>query len=89
MITVIIPALNEEKTIREVISLVSSSPQVDEILLLMIKSADNTIKRRVTQSKDITSPKLGERMSKREGFSVENEVVVLLDADILSYPKIL
>ncbi|HBZ19955.1 MAG TPA: glycosyl transferase family 2, partial [Bacteroidales bacterium] len=32
MVSVIIPALNEEKTIRQVINLVSRSPVVDEIL---------------------------------------------------------
>jgi len=44
MVSVIIPALNEEKTIREVISLVGRSDIVDEILLIDDKSHDNTIK---------------------------------------------
>ncbi len=89
MITVIIPALNEEKTIREVISLVSSSPQVDEILVIDDKSSDNTIKRsRLPKVRIYTSPKLGKGSSIREGIMLsKNEVVVLLDADILTYPE--
>lgn len=89
MITVIIPALNEEKTIRDVISLVSSSPQVDEILVIDDKSSDNTIKRsRLPKVRIYTSPKLGKGSSIREGVMLsKNEVIVLLDADILTYPE--
>lgn len=43
MITVIIPALNEEKTIGCVINIVRNNPQVNEILVVDDKSKDNTV----------------------------------------------
>ncbi len=89
MVTVIIPALNEEKTIRHVISLVSRSSLVDEILLIDDKSSDNTIKQaRLPKVKIYTSQKLGKGGSMRDGlFLSKNEIIVFLDADILTYPE--
>ena len=91
MVIVIIPALNEEKTIRQVINLVSSSPLVDEILVIDDKSLDNTIKQaRLPKVKIYTSPFLGKGGSMRDGMLLAiNEVIVYLDADILTYPLIL
>jgi len=88
MVSVIIPALNEEKTIREVVNLVSSSPLVDEILVIDDKSIDNTIKQaRLPQVKIYTSPFPGKGGSMRDGMLLAiNEVIVYLDADILTYP---
>jgi len=90
MVTVIIPALNEEKTISQVIELVSNSPVVDEILVIDDKSDDNTIKqaRKFEKVKIYTSPKLGKGASMRDGMLLaKNEVLVYLDADILTYPR--
>ncbi|HNR40651.1 MAG TPA: HAD-IB family phosphatase [Bacteroidales bacterium] len=88
MVTVIIPALNEEKTIGHVIGLVSASSLVDEILVIDDKSSDNTIKKaRLPKVKIYTSPKLGKGGSMRDGLLLsKNEINVFLDADILSYP---
>lgn len=88
MVTVIIPALNEEKTIGQVIGLVSASSLVDEILVIDDKSSDNTIKKaRLPKVKIYTSPKLGKGGSMRDGLLLsKNEINVFLDADILSYP---
>jgi phosphoserine phosphatase SerB len=88
MVTVIIPALNEEKTIGHVIGLVSASSLVDEILVIDDKSSDNTIKQaRLPKVKIYTSPKLGKGGSMRDGLLLsKNEINVFLDADILSYP---
>ena len=89
MVTVIIPALNEEKTIQQVIQLVSNSPVVDEILVIDDKSCDNTIKqaRKFEKVRIYTSPKLGKGSSMRDGMLLaKNEVLVYLDADILTYP---
>jgi len=88
MVTVIIPALNEEKTIRQVISLVSASPVVSEILLIDDKSLDNTIKQaRLPKVRIFTSPVLGKGASMRDGMLLaKNEVLVYIDADILTYP---
>jgi len=88
MVSVIIPALNEEKTIRRVINLVSSSPVVDEILMIDDKSHDNTIKQsRLPKVRIYTSPIIGKGNSMRDGMLLaKNEVVVYLDADIVTYP---
>lgn len=88
MVSVIIPALNEEKTIRQVIGLVTSSPVVDEILMIDDKSHDNTIKQsRLPKVRIYTSPIIGKGNSMRDGMLLaKNEVVVYLDADIVTYP---
>lgn len=88
MVTVIIPALNEEKTIRRVVQLLSDSPAASEILVIDDKSFDDTIKQaRLPKVKIYTSSKLGKGASMREGMLLaKNEVVVYLDADILTYP---
>ncbi len=88
MVSVIIPALNEEKTIRQVINLVSSSPVVNEILVIDDKSFDNTIKQsRLPKVRIYTSPLIGKGASMRDGMLLaKNEVIVFIDADILTYP---
>jgi glucosyl-3-phosphoglycerate synthase len=88
MVSVIIPALNEEKTIRQVINLVSNSPVVDEILVIDDKSFDNTIKQsRLPKVRIYTSPLIGKGASMRDGMLLaKNEVIVFVDADILTYP---
>lgn len=88
MVSVIIPALNEEKTIRQVISLAAASPVVNEILVIDDKSFDNTIKQsRLPNVRIYTSPVMGKGGSMRDGMLLaKNEVIVYLDADILTYP---
>jgi glucosyl-3-phosphoglycerate synthase len=44
MITIIIPVLNEEKTIASVISYCQAKPLVSEIIVVDDKSFDNTVK---------------------------------------------
>jgi glucosyl-3-phosphoglycerate synthase len=89
MVSVIIPALNEEKTIRQVINLVSRSDIVDEILVVDDKSFDNTIKQsRLPKVRIYTSPMIGKGNSMRDGMLLaKNEVIVYLDADIITYPE--
>ncbi len=43
MITVIIPALNEETTVGWVVRLAKNSPNVSEVIVVDDKSMDNTI----------------------------------------------
>jgi len=88
MVSVIIPALNEEKTIRRVITLVDSSAVVDEILMIDDKSHDNTIKQsRLPKVRIYTSPIIGKGNSMRDGMLLaKNETIVYLDADIVTYP---
>jgi glucosyl-3-phosphoglycerate synthase len=88
MVTLIIPTLNEEKTVRQVIELVGKSSLVDEILVIDDKSSDDTLKvARIPSVKLYTSTMLGKGTSMRDGMLLaKNEVIVYLDADILTYP---
>lgn len=89
MITVIIPALNEEKTIGMVIQLAKNSPHVTEVIVVDDKSMDNTIEEaRKVGASVITSTKLGKGASMKDGVLVaKNEIIVFLDADIITYPS--
>ena len=65
MITVIIPALNEEKTIRQVVHLANNSAHVSEVIVVDDKSMDNTVaEARKEGATVITSTKLGKGSSK-------------------------
>lgn len=88
MVTLIIPTLNEEKTVRKVIELAGKSPLVSEILVIDDKSSDDTLKvAKMTNVRLYTSTKLGKGASMRDGMLLsKNEVIVYLDADILTYP---
>ena len=88
MVTVIIPTLNEQNTIAQVIQLVKKSPLVSEILVIDDKSLDDTIKNAKCENVKIyTSTKLGKGASMRDGMLLSsNEIIVYLDADIVSYP---
>ena len=89
MVTLIIPTLNEEKTIRQVIELAGKSSLVNEILVVDDKSQDDTLKvAKVDSVKLYTSTKLGKGASMRDGMLLaKNEAIVYLDADILTYPS--
>jgi glucosyl-3-phosphoglycerate synthase len=89
MVSVIIPALNEERTIRQVINLISRSSVVNEILVIDDKSFDNTIKQsRLPNVRIYTSSLIGKGASMRDGMLLaRNEVIIYLDADILTYPE--
>jgi glucosyl-3-phosphoglycerate synthase len=88
MITVIIPALNEEKTVRHVIGQVKHVPGVTEVIVVDDKSMDETVTvAREEGARVITSTKLGKGASMKDGVSVaSNELIVFLDADIVTYP---
>lgn len=89
MITVIIPALNEEKTIQHVVRLAYNSTHVTEVIVVDDKSMDNTVEEaRIEGATVITSTKLGKGASMKDGVLVsKNEVIVFLDADITTYPE--
>jgi HAD superfamily phosphoserine phosphatase-like hydrolase len=89
MVTLIIPTLNEEKTIRQVIELAGRSPVVNEVLVVDDKSSDDTLRAaKVNSVKLYTSTRLGKGASMRDGMLLaKNEVIVYLDADILTYPS--
>lgn len=89
MITVIIPALNEEKTIAQVVDLAKKSPSVSEVIVVDDKSMDATVdEARKAGALIVTSTKLGKGTSMYDGVLIaKNEVIVFLDADIVTYPK--
>jgi HAD superfamily phosphoserine phosphatase-like hydrolase len=88
MITVIIPALNEEKTIASVVQLAVGTPGVSEVIVVDDKSLDNTVEEaKKAGATLITSTKLGKGASMKDGvLCAGNEVLVFLDADITTYP---
>ena len=88
MITVIIPALNESETNGQVIKLAKSSSMVSEVIVMDDKSVDNTVTlAREAGATVYTSTLLGKGASIREGIMFAgNEWVLLLDADITTYP---
>ncbi len=88
MVTVIIPALNEEKTVRQVVALVNRAAQVSEVIVVDDKSMDATVdEARKEGATVITSTKLGKGASMKDGVLVaKNEILVFLDADIATYP---
>ena len=89
MITVIIPALNEEKTIRNVIQQAKRNELVDEIIVVDDLSLDNTIAEAKKENvRVITSTHVGKGDSMREGMLLaKNEILVFLEPDIPSYTE--
>jgi len=89
MITVIIPALNEEKTIRNVIQQAKRSELVDEIIVVDDLSLDNTIAEAKKEDvRVITSTHVGKGDSMREGMLLaKNEILVFMEADIPNHSE--
>ena len=87
MLTVIIPALNEEKTISSVVRFCFSDPLVSEVIVVDDKSEDNTVQ--VAESagaKVIISETRGKGISMKDGIQQSgNEIIVFLDGDIDPY----
>lgn len=88
-ISVIIPALNEEKTIAQVIRTARLNRNVDEILVIDDRSTDRTAEiARALGARVIEKTVRGKGSSMREGlFAAKNSVVVYLDADIEEYDR--
>lgn len=89
MISVIIPALNEEKTVGQVVRLAKRSPHVTEVIVVDDKSLDNTIAEAQKEGATvITSTRLGKGASMKDGvLYASNPLIVFLDADITTYQK--
>lgn len=88
MISVIIPALNEGRTIRQVVCLAKDSPNVSEVIVVDDNSHDNTVdEAQRAGGVVIASAKLGKGASMKEGLNYStNPIIVFLDADITTYP---
>ncbi|HEX5625094.1 MAG TPA: glycosyltransferase, partial [Saprospiraceae bacterium] len=88
MITVIIPTLNEEEAIGQVVQYARSQAHVSEVIVVDDKSLDQTVAiARANGAKVITSTKLGKGASMKDGvLCASNEILVFLDGDIDPYP---
>lgn len=88
MITVIIPALNEEKTVGQVVRFCFSHPLVTEVIVVDDNSEDSTVKiAKQAGATIIISEKRGKGISMKEGIAAaSNEILVFLDGDIDPYP---
>lgn len=84
MISVIIPALNEENTIAAIIKITLNTPDVAEVIVVDDKSFDNTvIEAKKAGASVITSTKMGKGASMRDGLLASSQNIILyLDADL-------
>jgi glucosyl-3-phosphoglycerate synthase len=89
MLTVLIPALNEEKTIQQVVKYCLAQSTVSEVIVIDDKSEDNTTQlAEEAGAKVIISASRGKGISMKEGIeAASNELIIFLDADIDPYPE--
>lgn len=89
MISVIIPTLNEERTIEQVIRYCFSNSEVDEVIVIDDQSTDATAKlAKKAGAKVFLSSRLGKGTSMQEGVELaKNEILVFMDGDINPYPS--
>ncbi|HJS53785.1 MAG TPA: glycosyltransferase [Chitinophagaceae bacterium] len=89
MISVIIPALNEEKTIGDVVKFCLNEPLVSEVIVVDDRSEDNTAD--IADKNGalvIVSDVRGKGFSMKDGIrKAYNELIVFLDGDIDPYPE--
>ena len=88
MVSVIIPVLNEEKTVSSVVKFAKADPYVSEVIVVDDQSSDNTVKEASAAGATIViSAQRGKGTSLRDGIKrASNEIVVFLDGDINPYP---
>lgn len=88
MVTVIIPAWNEEKTIGNVVKFCLSHALVSEVIVVDDRSDDNTVKEAEAAGAFVVlSERQGKGYSMKEGIAIaDNELIVFLDGDIDPYP---
>lgn len=86
-VSVIIPTLNEERTIANVVRTAMGCPSVDEVLVMDDKSVDGTVREAQNAgAKVIISTKIGKGASMLDGLlHAQNEILVYLDGDVEEY----
>lgn len=89
MVTVIIPALNEEKTIGNVVKYCQKHSFVTEVIVVDDNSEDQTASNaEASGAKVIQSKVRGKGISMKDGIqNASNDIIVFLDADIDPYPE--
>jgi len=89
MISIIIPALNEEKTIAKVVNFCFNNLWVSEVIVVDDASEDNTADvARKAGAQVIISKKRGKGISMKEGIrAASKELIMFLDGDIDPYPE--
>ena len=89
MISVIIPALNEEKTIGNVVKYCLAEPLVSEVIVVDDKSTDHTAQNAdKSGAKVIVSDVRGKGISMKDGIrQAYNDLIIFLDGDIDPYPE--
>lgn len=89
MVSVIIPTLNEQETIADVVKNAYACNKVTEVIVIDDKSVDDTVAlAKKAGAKVYASSRLGKGTSMREGILLaENEIIVFIDGDINPYPK--
>ena len=88
-ISVILPALNEEKNIAKVLKVIQESNTVDEIIVVDNNSTDNTSTiAKEMGAKVILCKKRGKGYAMEMGlYAAQGDIVVFVDADICNYKK--
>lgn len=86
-ISVVIPTLNEERTIGGVVRTATACPDVDEVLVIDDRSVDGTVREALAAgAKVYTSTKIGKGASMLDGLLLaRNEILVYLDGDVDEY----
>ena len=89
MLTVIIPVLNEGKTIGNVVRFCQQFPLVTEIIVVDDKSEDDTVQVATEAGAQvIISQVRGKGISMKDGIAkTTNEYIIFLDGDIDPYPE--
>src|SRR5688572_28859653 len=89
MLTVIIPVLNEGKTIANVVRFCQQFPLVTQIIVVDDKSEDDTVQiAEATGARVIISQVRGKGISMKDGIAqATNELITFLDGDIDPYPE--
>lgn len=88
MITVVVPAWNEARTIQQVVAMSRNSQHVTQVIVVDDQSDDGTAAlAREAGAEVIISQRRGKGISMKDGVdAAKNECIVFLDADIDPYP---
>ncbi len=89
MVSVIIPTLNEENTIANVVAFAKRSSIVDEVIVVDDHSYDRTVEcAKQAGASVMTSTRIGKGASMLDGLlRAKGDIVLYLDGDIVPYPE--